>query len=160
MKRSVLMFTLILLVTQVYSQSKDDILDWIVTQVHTHPQTDPDVSNRYEFNVSNDNILVITSTLQYEDRYPFYEIHYINISDISNIVFKEYETNAWMIIYTKNKHKVGLMSVNQPEKYEYDNAAVIILDISITKQNLPTRLKTAWRDYVHLYGGNIKTDLY
>jgi len=166
MKKLVFIFVLIILGTHANSQTKEDILDWIVTQVNTHPVKIPNFYYKYEFNASGDNTLVLKSSLLYfaGDKNPYhnpsYETNYLDISDISNIIFKYNETNTWMIIYTKSKHKKTLKSKNIPEQLSYGNEANIILGTSINNENLTKRLKKAWADYVRLHGGQIKKDIY
>jgi hypothetical protein len=165
MKKLVFILALIILGTHANSQTKEDILDWIVSQVNTHPVKTPNFYYEYEFSVSGDNTLVLKSSLLYFDtKNPYhntsYETDYLDISDISNIIFKYNETNTWMIIYTKSKHKKSNKSKNIPDQISYSNEANIILDTSINKDNLPKRLKKAWADYVRLHGGQIKKDIY
>ena len=165
MKKSVLILTLILQCAFVYSQTKDDILEWIVTQVKTHPLTDPEIYYEHDFTVKDDKVLIIKIALKYFDtknpyHKPFYETSFVDIKDINNIIFKYNETNTWMIIYTRNKHRKELQTGKGNIETVYSNEVNIILDPSINKEDLPKRLKKAWSDYIELFGGEIKTDLY
>lgn len=157
---------LILLVGTCYSlfaQTKKETEDWIKEKITTYGGGDN--PNRYfvnylHYKAAQDSM----HTMQILDGYmttPF--CYFIRINKISRIVFMDKGENYWMYIYTEGNNAMSCMIEKGRKELideQWKNHAIVILNKNFKENNLPERMKKAFKRLVELYGGQIKEEVF
>ncbi len=163
MKRAIILTLLFTSFIRVNAQSADDILNWIQIQISTNEISDDDLfQHSNKLTISNGTLIVELELKPFSKGFysTLYAKDYIPIKNITNVTFKNLGSTTHMMIYTNTSFKQTIQSKGSPTQTKYVHKAEIVLSKSINDNNLPNRLRNAFKDLVKRNGGEIKKDLY
>ena len=137
-----------------FAQTKKETEDWIKEKITTYGGGNN--PNRYVVNylhhkAAQDSV----HTMQLLDSYmttPFCD--FIKIDKISKIIFMDKGENYWMYIYTEGDHIMSCMVEENGKKLidkQWRHQSIVILNKSFKENNLPERMKKAFKRLVELY---------